>query len=95
MNNDVIIITPEQHNNIINMGCSQYWINFPDGTEQYGTNPRSLRHNNRWEQFNHDCQRKRSDDNKMANIKDIIQRCIQLDKISSEDKITLTQLMQQ
>lgn len=30
-----IVVTDEQHTQILALGCSRYWINFADGTERY------------------------------------------------------------
>lgn len=53
---EVADVTPtdEQHAAIIALGCSRYWINFPDGTERYGRGERKAVAGgiNRWQRHN-------------------------------------------
>lgn len=47
-----VVVTNEMHNAILALGCTRYWINFPDGTEQYGRAERKPSAFHRWNGFN-------------------------------------------
>ena len=47
-----VIVSEEQHAKIMALGCSRYWINFPDDTERYGRGERHPGHKGSWERFN-------------------------------------------
>jgi hypothetical protein len=54
------IITHAQHEAILALGCSRYWINFADGTERYCRGERKKSAINRWEPYNRYQEEKRS-----------------------------------
>ncbi len=54
--------TPEQHAQIMALGCLRYWINFPNGTEIYSGGPRKKATTERWHSFNRGVEGRRAAD---------------------------------
>jgi hypothetical protein len=52
--------TEEQNAAILALGCSRYWINFPDGSQRYMRGERRTTGDNRWERHNNFAEAKRS-----------------------------------
>lgn len=47
-----VVVSREQSDAILALGCNRFWINFPDSTERYGCGPRTAKGYCRWNQFN-------------------------------------------
>jgi hypothetical protein len=47
-----VAVSDAQHKAILELGCLRYWINFPDGTEQYGQGSRRHTGQDRWQEWN-------------------------------------------
>jgi hypothetical protein len=62
---DDLVLTPEQHDKIMALGCMRYWINFKDGTERYCNGERKPSSSNRWEAHNRFKERKRSEEREL------------------------------